>query len=506
MAYTEVTTNSYGSRVKNAFGGIFTGIIMFIAGTVLLWWNEGNVVKEHAALNEMADVTVEMQDINKVAPDFEGKVIHATGEAITNDILADDQYPVKGNFTRLRRTVEYYQYVENKHEERRDKLGGGEEVVTTYTYERKWVDEPVNSGSFHDPQYQGVNGVLIEVPDAEWTAAVVNFGAYKIPDMFKGSIGTWTPCPLEGQEGVTAAAQDTTAKPMTADDSIAALREALAAAQRAASAPKTKATDYQKSGNVVYYGSDMTTPHIGDVRITFEKVDPKNPVSVLAKVQGDSFAKYVAKNGKQKAFLYNGTVTAEEMYQSEHDSADMMKWLLRLLGFILVFAGLKGIFNFLTIILKVVPFLASIMNFGVNLVCGVIAFVWTLIIIAIAWLFYRPVLGICILAVAAGLLFYFATKGRNKQPAPEVQPVGPQGPQGPQGGMPQQQFMGQPQQPQQFQQPQYPQQGQPQYPQQGRPQYPQQGQPQYPQQGQPQYPQQPYQGQRPQGPNNTPRR
>ena len=58
MAYTEVTTNSYGSRVKNAFGGIFTGIIMFIAGTILLWWNEGNVVKEHAALNEMADVTV----------------------------------------------------------------------------------------------------------------------------------------------------------------------------------------------------------------------------------------------------------------------------------------------------------------------------------------------------------------------------------------------------------------------------------------------------------------
>jgi hypothetical protein len=44
MAYTTTTTTSYGSRVKNSCGGIFGGIALFLAGTALLWWNEGNAV------------------------------------------------------------------------------------------------------------------------------------------------------------------------------------------------------------------------------------------------------------------------------------------------------------------------------------------------------------------------------------------------------------------------------------------------------------------------------
>ena len=537
MAYQEVTTTGYGTRVKNAFGGIFTGFIMFIAGTCLLWWNEGRTVKTNDMLNEAQSVTVEMENINKVDAEFNGKMVHATGDAITEDVLKDDAYPVGGNFTRLRRTVEYYQYVENKKEQKRDKLGGGEETITTYTYERKWVDEPVNSSAFHDPQYQGVNRVLIQVEDQEYVAENVNFGAYKIPNFFKSSIGSWSAAPLEGEEDVTAAEQDTTTKQLSAADSIALLQEALIAAQQANRAPATRAEDYQKSGNIVYYGRNMSSPQIGDVRITFEKVDPKNAVSILAKVNGDTFSQFVAKNGYKLATLSNGTLTAEEMYQSEHDANDMMKWICRLVGILLIYAGLKGIFNFLVIILKVIPFLASIMNFGVSLVCGVIAIVWSLIVIAIAWIFYRPVLGITLLVIAGAILAYFVVKGRNKQP--ELQPQGaPQGgfPQQPQPQQPQpqqpiqpqgQQFASRPQQQPyqgQPQQPQYPQQGgypqqqggfpqqgqRPQQPYQGQPQqpqYPQQGQPQqpqYPQQGQPQYPQYPQQGQ-PQNPN-EPRR
>jgi hypothetical protein len=80
----------------------------------------------------------------------------------------------------------------------------------------------------------------------------------------------------------------------------------------------------------------------------------------------------------------------------------------------MVIGGLKGIFGFLSIILKVVPFVANIIGWGIGVVCTVIGVAWSLIIIAIAWLFYRPLLGISLLAIAGFLVWVFAFKGKDK--------------------------------------------------------------------------------------------
>jgi uncharacterized protein YacL len=79
-----------------------------------------------------------------------------------------------------------------------------------------------------------------------------------------------------------------------------------------------------------------------------------------------------------------------------------------------VITGLKGIFDILSTVLKVVPFVANIVGWGVGVVCTVVGIVWSLIIIAIAWLFYRPLIGIILLAIAAFLIWVFAFKGKDK--------------------------------------------------------------------------------------------
>ena len=71
MAYTEVTRTSYGSRLKNSLGGIFIGILMFLGGTALLWWNEGRAVKTTKMLKDAEKNYVEMENISKVDPAFE---------------------------------------------------------------------------------------------------------------------------------------------------------------------------------------------------------------------------------------------------------------------------------------------------------------------------------------------------------------------------------------------------------------------------------------------------
>jgi hypothetical protein len=133
MAYQEVTHESWFSRLGKSFSGIVTGIILIIAATVLLYWNEGRTVKTGGAIGEAQMQTVQMGDISKVDPSFNGKVIYATGRADTKDMLQDPVFGVGKVAIKLDRDVEYYQWKENSRTEKRKKLCGGEETVTTYT-------------------------------------------------------------------------------------------------------------------------------------------------------------------------------------------------------------------------------------------------------------------------------------------------------------------------------------------------------------------------------------
>ena len=107
----------------------------------------------------------------------------------------------------------------------------------------------------------------------------------------------------------------------------------------------------------------------------------------------------------------------EQMFQNEHEANTMLTWILRIIGILVIISGLRMIFGILTTLLKVLPFLASIMNFGTGLVCGIVGVVWSLIVIALAWLFYRPIIGIAILAVAGFIIFYFNKKAKEKKAA-----------------------------------------------------------------------------------------
>ncbi len=505
MAYTETYTTGYGTRVGNSFKSIGSGFLMFVAGTVLLFWNEGRAVKTEKAIEEADAVRIEMPAPQTIDPQFEGQVVHAVSDAVSHDLLKDGLFPIAGNYTMLDRNVEYLQYQENKHEEKHDKLGGGEEVTVTYTYDLKWVDEPINSSSFHDPQYRGINESWRDMPkfdDQRLFAENVTFGAYKLPDFFIKKVGTAEPAAL-ATNGDELEAMLTP----TFADSTAVLSDAdfEAYVNGMAGVPENGI-----SGNRIMYGDGV---NVCSVRVTFTAIRPVNQVSIIAKVTGDTFAEYVAKSGYTFSRIENGNQPAEVMVQNAKDENSILTWILRVVGILLVVGGLKGIFNFLVILLKVIPFLATIMNFGVNIVCWVIGVAWSLIVIAVAWIFYRPLLGISLLVIAVGLLVYFAMRGKNKKADNDMN--NPQGPDQPGGGQqqfygqpqPQQQpqpqvqqpyqgqpYQGQPQQPAWDQQPQQPYQGQPQQPAWGQqPQQPYQGQPQQPAWGQ--QPQQPYQGQ-----------
>lgn len=384
MAYTEKTTIGYGSRVKSSFRGIGTGFILLIAATVMLWWNEGRAVKTAKMLNEAEGVAVHMPDVSRYDAEFEGKLIHATGTAVTLDSLIDTDFKVGVTGMLMTRDVEYYQWVESSSSKSEDKLGGSQEITTTYTYSKQWTSRPVNSSEFKDPEYKSVNngGVRIQMENQSYVAQNATIGAYKLPEQMITSF------PRSGKRPLMLSLQS---------DSLR-----------------------QVSNNIIYYGKNPNAPEVGDVRIEYHYVPAQNVVSLIAKVQGDTFTRYTAKNGKSFSSIVAGEQTMEEMFESEKAGNTMLTWVLRILGFILISTGLKMVFDLLSTLLKVVPFLSSIMGWGVGLVCKIIAFAWTLIVVALAWLFYRPILSVCLLAIVGAVVYYFVTKGEKKKAAAEA--------------------------------------------------------------------------------------
>ena len=388
MAYQEVTKTSYGSRLGNSLKGIVTGLVLFVAATALLWWNEDRAVKTSKMLKSAAAECVDVADVSSVDPGLNGKMIHATAVAKTDEILTDPEYGVSVNAIRLVRRVEYYQWVEHSSSETKDKIGGGQETVTTYTYSKEWVSSPVNSADFHDPDYQGANSVRLKVDDAVESAGKVSFGGYVLPQSLSSQIP---------------------------ESSQVNLPESLG-----------NGVDCFVFGNVLYYG-DPQSQAVGDVRVTFTQADG-GEASILSKVVNNTFEPYKHKNGKSLNVLTMGVKSMDDMFETEKANNQFILWLLRIVGILLVIAALRSMFSIVVTILKVLPPLAAVGALGVNLVTGVVGFIWSLLVILIAWVAYRPVLAIVLALAIAALVYFLITKAKAAPapaPAPEAAAAAP---------------------------------------------------------------------------------
>ena len=388
MAYQETTRQSYGSKVKGSFKGILWGIILILAGTVILWWNEGRAVKASDALKDFQKNYVELSDLTTVDPAFEGKAVHATGVANTEDILSDDAFGIAVNALRLARHVEYYQWTEQSESKSKDKLGGATETTTTYTYKPAWCNEPVNSNEFKDPDYKGKNFVWRSIDDTEQDARNVTLGAYKLTEGIVSRIS--------GEE-----------------PAYPKLDTAMMA--RLLTNVNDSTVVVTVNGDQVYIGSDPATPHIGDVKITFTQVTSPKTISLLEKVVNGSFESFVAKNGKSFSRVEMGTVSAENMFENQKQANKILLWVLRIVGILLVIAGNKSLLSFISTVFAVVPFVQKIIGTGVGLVATILGIVWSFIVIAVAWIAHRPVLAIALLVIAAALIVWLVGRSRKKK-------------------------------------------------------------------------------------------
>ena len=429
MAYTETTRTSYGSRLGGSLRGMLTGLILFFAATALLWWNEGRAVKQSDAIKDAESSYVEMDNPNKLDPSLDGELVYATCLATTKEILEDPDFGVKANAINMARKVEFYQWQEESDSHSEDKLGGAQETTTTYTYKVGWTHRPVNSDEFKDPAYKGKNSVLANVEDGQWSAQEVTFGAYNLPEFAISSLRADEQLQVEVAEDQLKQWEkklNPNAKNIakqSIDMVAAAQNDTNVVVKDTVEVPKmTFETEYIHVGsNQIYLGKDPSKPQIGDVRISYYKCSPTK-CSLIAKVKGNTFARYKAKNGKMFVMVEKGVRDSDEMIQGAKDANSFWTWVLRIFGLFLLYTALRMLLGFPEMLLKVVPFLSTILGIGVGIVCFLITVIWGGLIIALAWFFYRPILSICILAVVGAAGFGLWKYKKSKAPAAPAEP------------------------------------------------------------------------------------
>jgi hypothetical protein len=388
--FSEVTSVSWFGRIWESIKSVLFGLLLFVVSFIVLFWNEGRAVHTAQSLAEGAAVVVSVP-ADSVSASNEGKLVHVTGDATTTETLADAQFGVSAPAIKLERTVEMYQWKENKKSETKKKFGGGTETVTTYNYEPAWSARLIDSSQFKQPSGH-TNPRKMPVEAATFTAKKVTVGAFTLAD---SQIAM-----LDKKEAVT-------------------LDEAM---QK--SLPEAMKTKVNTASDVFYYfGADPADSKIGDARVSFQVVKPAT-VSLIARQIGNTFEPYQAKAGNSLNMLKYGALAADSMFKAAEQENAILTWILRGAGFFAMFLGLFLIFRPIAVFGDIVPLFGSMLAAGVGFACFLLALCLSMLTIAIGWIAYRPLIGIGLLAVSAGAVYLLIRHAQSGKPVTKAAAAG----------------------------------------------------------------------------------
>ena len=391
---SDTTHKSWFQRVMDSFVGAVVGIVLFLVSFVILFWNEGRAVNTARALEETGANVKEIKS-DKVDPAMEAKLVHMSGKAVPTAPVKDDKFDIEANAIRLSRTVEMYQWQEKTRTEKKKAAFGGKETTKTiYTYDKIWSNSPINSSNFRinknaggggdgDDEFdddRAVKGGRNNPPwpdqfkSASFLAKQVKLGAYTLSEKLVEQISGGGPLALKQEDF----------------DKL----------------PDDLKNQFRLEGSSFYKAAKAggPSPAIGDLRVAFSVVNPTE-VSIIAEQTGETFRPFQPKTSTDTInMLTVGNKNAKEMVTAAQATNTTVTWILRLVGFLCMAIGFYMVLKPIAILTDFLPFISSLVGFVLGFIAFLVAVPLTLITIAIAWIFYRPLLAFGLLGVAAVVL------------------------------------------------------------------------------------------------------
>lgn len=385
---TVTTRTSWFARLRNSVVGVLVGLLLVVGMVVLLFWNEGRAVQTSRSLAEGAGLVVSVPAA-AVDPANEGRLVHVTGDVTTAHRPADETFGIIAGGLRLERAVEMFQWKETSQSRTEDKLGGGQETVTTYTYSKVWDDAPIDSSQFKQPA--GHANPPMEITSQDFQVPEAELGAFSLSPRVIAMVG--------GEQAYPVSPSQT---------------EAIDAAYAG-----TKRVTVQEGR--IYLGFNPTSPAVGDYRISY-RVVPLGPVSVVGQQVGTGFDAYRTQAGDALLMVDVGNVPAAQMFADAEARNTLVTWILRLVGLVVLWIGFALVLAPLSVVAAVIPVLGRMVGFGTGLVALALAVLVGAVTIAVAWFWYRPLIGAAIAIAGAVVAIAIARFGRSRGTAAPTVP------------------------------------------------------------------------------------
>jgi len=369
--FAEVRETGFGQNIISSIKGVVVGLILFLASFVVLWLNEGRVDMSKVA---QASIPVNADTVDHAA---NGSFVSVTGKMETEETLGDPQFLKAGPYIALSRKAEMYAWVEHKSTKSRKKVGGGKTSETTYSYKKEWTDHPDDSSSFK--HQEGHGNLSPSVRNQTFRVREATLGAYSIdPQSMK--------MPRSSPVSIT----------------------------KASFVPSEKAR--LEGGHIFIGNGTMQSPVVGDVRISYSAVKPDTAATLFGTLTADKIGPYYYKGKKEFYRAIEGPrETAIAKLASEHR---IITWVLRGVGFLMMWIGLSLFFGPINAVLDFIPMLGGLGRSVIGLAMFVVAMALSLLTMLVSLLAHNVLLLIAAVVSVVAVIWMVGRMSSKQKPAP----------------------------------------------------------------------------------------
>lgn len=409
----EVEYQSGASRMlNNICMAICVAPLLLLAMCALLGYNEQRAVCDQRAVMAGSEA---VQEVGCDKPSYgSGSLVMFSCDIDTASL---PQMKLPGAYfsrfshqgTGIRVHSEMFQCIEHDYTTEEKTQGGGKRIIHTYWYSKEWRSEHVDSGSFRargSSDWQNHCGE----DNPYWDASVPSSGSSYAQQMKVGEFTT----------AMTNKVPLATPIPNLEGDKF-----------------------WQQVDTGSFYrsrGGQASYARIGDVRVTFYSNDPfRLKTTVLGNNNQGTIEKWIAPpswlcSGFTLLDLRMGIFSKDDLFKLLSSEANMLTWILRFVGFALMWFAFCLCFGPLEVAADCIPCIGPCLGDSIaRITCCISclpATACTLGVAGIVWVAMRPMVGIpCVVAFIAmngGFGSYVAKAKAQKRRAAQVSAPVPQ--------------------------------------------------------------------------------
>ncbi|XP_034943332.1 transmembrane protein 43 homolog [Chelonus insularis] len=357
------TNNESNQEFQQSRFTTVIGCILCLIGIFLLVSNEGEAASVSHSLNEALSHIVIIENIYDLSKDYEDRLVYFSGPLWINEPLTEPDYGVIIESVKLKRRVQVYQWVEIEEERTYENYEDGKH----YYYTTEWKDKLIDSDQFYI-RYGHENPKEMPIKSQIQIADQVKIGNIILGSELKKKFNDF--------------------REITSDQ-------------------RPERSDIKMHAGLYYHSSDLWNTQVGDVRVLLSFAGKAGDIyTIVGKFVRGTIVPFITPHGNEILLQRKNKVTIEIMFHLEHVYNYWRTWIMRCIGWLVIFMSTTCLSNTIKKITLNSQYLSGIIP--LDSLALTTSFSISILVVGIGWLWYRPIIAICITLLSTFPFLYYA--------------------------------------------------------------------------------------------------